>query len=280
MTINSSPFRVMLTMAATMAAVIFFARAADAATSNWDVNEGGRMRLVALAPDADGRIRAALQIEPKPGWITYWREPGESGIPPQVSTAPGDGLALERIAYPAPKPIAIGAIREIGYDGPVTLPLDFRATGNGEPARLDISAFIGFCREICIPFQAAFSLPLAAAGETLPEEEAVLDAADAALPKAPSPDFSIQDHALSPDGKILSLTLRLPQAASEAPQIYVTGPSGYVFFKRANDRRDGRDFQTDIAIGRLPKNYDIHGKSWKVLAVDGGHAMEATLAFD
>ena len=38
------------------------------------------MRIVALPPDASGHIRAGLQIEPKPGWITYWREPGESGI--------------------------------------------------------------------------------------------------------------------------------------------------------------------------------------------------------
>ena len=117
------------------------------------------MRLVALAPDADGHIRAALQIEPEPGWITYWREPGDSGIPPQVSPAPEGNVALEKVAFPVPKLITVGKVKEIGYDAPVTLPLDFRVTGD-RPDKLDVTVFIGLCKDICIPFQTALSVPL------------------------------------------------------------------------------------------------------------------------
>src|SRR3546814_18929127 len=73
---------------------------AQAETTPWATNEGGRMRLVALPPDADGTVRGALQIEPKPGWITYWREPGDAGIPPHVTFSEQAGVTLEQISYP------------------------------------------------------------------------------------------------------------------------------------------------------------------------------------
>lgn len=245
--------------------------------SDWQVNEGGRMRLVALSPDADGTIRAALQIEPNPGWITYWREPGQSGIPPMLTPAPDSGISLKTIGFPAPKTITIGDIGEIGYDGPVTLPLSLQSSAGVGSAKLDMTAFIGLCKDICIPFQASLSL---SAASSTPEEKAIVDAATASLPKPPSADFSIQSHQLSADGKTLSLNMTLPEPTGEAPRIYVTGPSGYAFFKQENGKRDGKGFATDIAIGKLPKTYSVHGKSWGVVVVDGERAMETTLAFD
>jgi DsbC/DsbD-like thiol-disulfide interchange protein len=267
-------------MVAAAAIVTMPILAAHAATSDWQDNQGGRMRLVALAPDKSGHIKAALQIEPKDGWITYWREPGESGVPPQLTVAPDSGLTLEKMSFPTPKPIAIGSIAEIGYDAPVTFPLDLRATGSSTPSKVDLTAFIGLCRDICIPFQASFSLAVPADGQPQAAEESLLEAAEARLPAAPSSDFSIRDHKLSADGKTLSLAMTLPETAGDAPQIYVTGPSGYVFFKRINEQHDGHDFRADIVIGKLPKTYNIHGKNWGVLAIDGDRAIETTLAFD
>ena len=100
------------------------------------------------------------------------------------------------------------------------------------------------------------------------------------MTEKPSADFSIGAQHLSADGKMLSLQLTLPSTDHSTPQVYLTGPSGYVFFRQASAKRDGHSFNTDIAIGKLPKNYDIHGKSWGVLVVDGKRAMETTLVFD
>ncbi|MEZ2129298.1 protein-disulfide reductase DsbD domain-containing protein [Sinorhizobium sp. CB9] len=244
----------------------------------WVSGEGGRMRLVALNPDATGRIKAALQIEPKPGWITYWREPGNSGIPPQV-TVTGSDIRLERVDYPVPKILSDGKVEDIGYDAPVALPLTFIATEPSKPAKIEATAFIGICKDICIPFQAEFSLTLAPVSQSLPEEETILQSA-AALPESPSIDFAVRGHQLSSDGKQLSLQLTVPESGSALPEVIVTGPSGHVFFKQENGRRDGKLFETNIAIGKLPKNYDIHGKTWGLVVIDGKRAMETTLAFD
>ncbi|MGZ2378915.1 cytochrome C biogenesis protein [Rhizobium leguminosarum] len=279
MIICSGPRRLFAFVAAAAALVPFYS--AHAEMSAWAENEGGRMRLVALAPDAGGKIRAALQIEPKPGWITYWKEPGGNGIPPQITIAPESGVSLDAIAYPVPKHFFNGAIEDIAYDAPVTLPLSLTAAGKG-PVAIAAAAFIGICKDICIPFQANFQLKLGPAIQSHPQEEAILQAADAKLPKPPSQDFGVTAHAMSPDRKTLSLTLALPGGVGEgtgAPDIIVTGPSGYAFTKQIGGKRDGATFKVDVAIGKLPENYDISGKRWGVLVIDGERAMETTLAF-
>ncbi|MBY5622928.1 protein-disulfide reductase DsbD domain-containing protein [Rhizobium leguminosarum] len=277
MIISSGPRRLLIAVVSLVTALVPF-YSAHAEMSAWAENEGGRMRLVALAPDAGGKIRAALQIEPKPGWITYWKEPGNSGIPPQITIAAASGVTLDAIAYPVPKHFFKGAIEDIAYDGPVTLPLSLTAAGKG-PVTIDAAAFIGICKDICIPFQANFQLTLGPAIQSHPEEEAILQAADARLPKPPSQDFDLTAHAMSSDRTTLSLTLALPGEGKVAPDIIVTGPSGYAFTKQIGGKRDGRTFKVDISIGKLPKDYDIAGKQWSVLVIDGERAMETTLAF-
>ncbi|WP_027666687.1 protein-disulfide reductase DsbD domain-containing protein [Rhizobium leguminosarum] len=277
MIISSGPRRLLIAVVSAVAALVPFS-STHAEMSAWAENEGGRMRLVALAPDTGGKIRAALQIEPKPGWITYWKEPGNSGIPPQITIAAESGVTLDAIAYPVPKHFFNGAIEDIAYDAPVTLPLSLTAAGKG-PVTIDAAAFIGICKDICIPFQANLQLKLGPAIQSHPQEEAILQAADARLPKPPSQDFDVTAHAMSPDRKTLSLDLVLPGEGKTAPDIIVTGPSGYAFTKQIGGKRDGATFKVDIAIGKLPKDYDIAGKQWSVLVIDGERAMETTLAF-
>ncbi|PDS44955.1 cytochrome C biogenesis protein [Rhizobium anhuiense] len=282
MIISSVPRGFLIAVVSAVAALVPFS-SVHAEMSGWAENEGGRMRLVALAPDAGGKIRAALQIEPKPGWITYWKEPGGNGIPPQLTIAAESGVTLDAIAYPVPKHFFNGAIEDIAYDAPVTLPLSLSAAGKG-PVEIDAGAFIGICKDICIPFQANFQLKLGPAMQSRPQEEAILQAADASLPKPPSADFDVTAHAMSPDRKTLSLTLVLPSEGptdgKAAPDIIVTGPSGYAFTKQIGGKRDGATFKVDVSIGKLPKDYDISGKRWGVLVMDGARAMETTLAFE
>ena len=276
--ISLSPRRFLIAAISAAAALLPF-YSAHAEMSAWAENEGGRMRLVALPADAGGKIRAALQIEPKPGWITYWREPGGNGIPPEITIAPGSGVTLDAIGYPVPKHFFNGTVEDIAYDAQVTLPLSLAAAGKGA-VEIDAAAFIGICKDICIPFQANLALKLGPAMQSRPEEEAILRAADETLPKPPSADFGVTAHAVSADMKTLSLTIALPGEGTGAPDIIVTGPSGYAFTKQIGGKRNGATFKTDISIGKLPKNYDIHGKHWSVLVIDGKRAMEAALAFE
>ncbi|MGE6740966.1 protein-disulfide reductase DsbD domain-containing protein [Allorhizobium pseudoryzae] len=266
-------------LVALAASLSLLAGTADAAMSRWAENEGGRMRIIALAPEADGTVQGALQIEPKDGWITYWKEPGEAGIPPQITLSPGHGITLKDISFPVPKPFETGNIRDLGYDHPVTLPFTLTLADPSQPLKLNASAFIGLCRNICIPFQAEFELDLSTAKGLPLEENLILDKAARSLPERPTPDFAVARHGLSDDLKTLRLAVKLPQA-SEAPQIYVAGPDGHVLFDQENARRTGGLYEVEMPVGKLPKGYDPKGKSWDILVVAGSRAMETSLAFD
>ncbi|APO73862.1 DsbC domain-containing protein [Rhizobium etli 8C-3] len=280
MTIIFRRFRQFLNAAICAAALASSLGPARAEMSGWIDNVGGRMRLVALPPGHDGTIHGALQIEPKPGWITYWREPGNSGIPPQITVAPESGITLTAIRYPVPKHLVDGTIDDIAYDGPVSLPLTFSAKGASRPLELKASAFIGICKDICIPFQAEFTLPIGPANQSRPEEEAILKNAEASLPEKPSSQFKVISHKFSEDMKELWLQVALPDGGDTAPEVILTGPNGYAFTRKLMSKRDGRIFSTSIAVDKLPKNHEIARKSWSVLIIDGGRAMETLLAFD
>lgn len=253
---------------------------AAAETTPWAQNEGGRMRIVTLPPDASGRVRGGLEIEPKPGWITYWREPGEAGIPPKLSVADGGAAAIGELSYPVPKRVGDGKLLDIGYDKPVTLPFELTLNDPKEPKPLTLSSFIGLCRDICIPFQADFLLHLKPEEMTPPEEFMILQKAGAFLPDPPSMDFAVTHYSLTNADKVLKLALRLPQGTKTKPQVLVTGPEGYVLFDEQSGTREGDSYLVEMPIEKLPVKYDIKGKHWEILVIAGTRAMETSLAFD
>lgn len=252
----------------------------SAETTPWASNEGGRMRIVALPPEPNGIVRGALQIEPNPGWITYWREPGDAGIPPQMMFSAAAGATLTRVEYPVPKRIDNGKLRDIGYDHPVTLPFELKVKDPDKPVNVGASAFVGLCRNICIPFQAEFSLALAPAKSTPIEETRILNEAASKLPEKPSDDFAVTHYAMTQGRDNLSLKLKLPAGTARPPQVIVTGPEGHVLVDGVNGKQDGDGYSLDMPVGKLPKNYDIAGKRWAILVIAGKRAMETSLAFE
>jgi DsbC/DsbD-like thiol-disulfide interchange protein len=241
------------------------------------VNEGGRMRLILLPEEADGVRRGALVIEPRPGWITYWKEPGDVGIPPAIKPVPGETYTVDTVDFPVPKVLMNGEMIDVGYDHPVTLPLALKNAPNGTGVTL--SAFVGVCQNICIPFQADLSVPPDADAVANPVEAAIVSAARTQIPPGPSSDFHVITHQLSADRKQLMVRLKMP-GGQEKPKAFVSGPNGHVFVEAtASEGAQGETVLT-LPIGKLPKKYTIAGKQWGILVVSGSRAMETVLAFD
>lgn len=241
------------------------------------------MRLVALPADRQGVVRAALQIETKPGWITYWREPGDAGIPPQITASPTANVSLKKLSLPAPKRLDAGGLQDIGYDQPVTFAVEFSLNEAGAAARIDAGVFIGVCKNICIPFQATFSLAPAATDADLDETADIILKAGKSLPERPSEDFRVTSFRIVPGleeepGK-LHVELKLPIDTPLQSSFFVTGPENYAFTTVSQQVRNGRNLSVEIPITRLPENYTFEGKTWKILTVAGERAMEADLDF-
>jgi DsbC/DsbD-like thiol-disulfide interchange protein len=131
------------------AAVLLLLASPAYAASDWSDAAKSRARLVS---DAQG---AGLEIELSPGAITYWRDPGEAGVPPTFDFAGSENLASAEVDFPAPEriPESDGSVA-FGYRADVTLPIRLKAADPSKPVRLVAKVDYAVCEKICLPARA------------------------------------------------------------------------------------------------------------------------------
>jgi DsbC/DsbD-like thiol-disulfide interchange protein len=157
------------------------ARAQNA--SAWAVDSHSAVRLIAgaTAKSAANRLAAGIEIRLDPGWKTYWRYPGDSGVPPAFDFAGSKNVKSVTVLWPAPERFADGAGgQSIGYVGDIVLPLRILAMAAGEPSVLRVKLSYAVCDNLCVPAEA--ELALALSGKASAEEPA-LAAAEARVPR-------------------------------------------------------------------------------------------------
>jgi DsbC/DsbD-like thiol-disulfide interchange protein len=124
------------------------ALAADA--SAWDGDQRAAVRLIAGAQR--GAVhRAGIEIRLAPGWKTYWRYPGDSGIPPRFDFSGSKNVKSVTVRYPAPHRLTDESGTSIGYKGGVVFPLDVIPENAARPVALVVKADYAICEKICIP---------------------------------------------------------------------------------------------------------------------------------
>jgi Uncharacterized protein predicted to be involved in C-type cytochrome biogenesis len=255
---------------------------AAALDGGWAETEGARMRLVVdPARGPDGRLEGVLDIELAPGWKTYWKEPGGSGIPPAIDLAGSTGIALDAMRLPAPQRVDDGYSVWAGYRQSVRFALEFSASG---AARLEANVFIGVCEKICVPFQAAFSLPVPAPAEAGEDTEAarLVAMTRLALPEPASPGFAIAPPLLDAGAMTLTVTAELPEAgpADATPDLFVAGPRGWAFAPPRLVAVEGRRATFAVPVEGMPKDEGARAGPLDLVVTHGSRAAEATLAVE
>ncbi|ACP24334.1 hypothetical protein NGR_c05380 [Sinorhizobium fredii NGR234] len=264
---------------ASLLAAIFLPMPSQAASSAWVTSPGGAIRLVASQPRPDGSIPAIVEIKLEPGWKTYWRDPGASGIPPQVTFDPSGGVALEAIRFPAPKTFGEGPGRYVGYDSSVAFPLVLRRVSDEKDLAVRATVFLGVCEDICIPVQGTLDLTLKGGEFDNPLDGARIEKAVASLPEPPSDDFRIMKAAFDAAGGVIHLDLRLPRDAGK-PEIFLAGPAGFAFGAPVVGDAAGAERRVDIPLKLSGKDRKVAGKPIALTVRAGDRSMETTLAFD
>jgi suppressor for copper-sensitivity B len=159
--------RALALAAATAGALAFpIGSGARGETGAWAESTHAKARLVAAAAaTGDAKtVRLGLEIVLAPGWKTYWRSPGEGGMPPRFDWSGSQNLTKADIAWPAPKRFEIGGLESLGYSGHVILPVDVALAHPGQPLKARLSIQYAVCREICILVEARLSLDVPARG--------------------------------------------------------------------------------------------------------------------
>ncbi|SFD56191.1 Disulphide bond corrector protein DsbC [Sulfitobacter brevis] len=100
---------------------------------------------------ADGTLIAALKLTLAPGWKTYWRSPGDAGIPPQFDWSGSTNIKDVSVTWPAPQVYDQNGMRSIVYSDVVILPLTITPQTVGTAVSLSAELDIGVCRDICMP---------------------------------------------------------------------------------------------------------------------------------
>jgi DsbC/DsbD-like thiol-disulfide interchange protein len=158
------------------------ARAQDA--SGWETELHGATRLIggAAQNSADAKwLRAGIEIRLDPGWKTYWRYPGDSGVPPTLDFAGSENVKSVTTLWPAPKRFADGAGgHSIGYVDDVVLPLRVVPKDATKPSSLRVKLGYAICGNLCVPAEADLNLVLSGKAGV---EEPVLRAAEARVPQ-------------------------------------------------------------------------------------------------
>ncbi len=109
----------------------------------------------------DGTHVAAIRIRLAPGWYTYWRVPGDAGIPPDFDWSGSGNIAGIRPEWPRPSVFDSYGIQAIGYAGELVLPVVLTPERPGAPVDVVLDLFFGVCDEICMPAEARIEARLA-----------------------------------------------------------------------------------------------------------------------
>lgn len=148
-------------LAASIAVLVLAGHAVGGETAWQELLPGVEARLVSAgAPDASGRTLIGLEIDLPAGMKTYWRVPGETGLPPRLDLTGSSGIAGHSLHWPFPAVDTSQGYLDFVYTGRVVLPAE--VVLSGDTAQIELSALIGICSDVCVPAQADFSLALPA----------------------------------------------------------------------------------------------------------------------
>ncbi|HEY7247165.1 MAG TPA: protein-disulfide reductase DsbD domain-containing protein [Xanthobacteraceae bacterium] len=131
------------------------------AASPWDGDARSAMRLIAGSSEAP--IAAGIEIRIQPGWHTYWRYPGDAGVPPRFDFAGSRNLESATVQWPVPRRIEEQGLTVIGYTSDVIFPLVVVPQHRGEPVTVRLKLEYAVCEKLCVPAEATAELVLAVA---------------------------------------------------------------------------------------------------------------------
>ena len=230
---------------AALALVLFGAPAlaADSFSTDWAQAAKSQARLIAAGGDLAG-----FEIALAPGAITYWRDPGDAGLPPTLDFSASDNVASVEPLFPAPKRISEADGGEaFGYDGRVVFPLRVKPRDPAKLATLRLNADFAVCEKVCLPAKAHLELTLPS-GRASPYA-GTIDSAFASVPRAvPPKDFG----ALEATGSA-SWRLCAPHEKGSPRDLFVEPPEGWWIKVAPAEAAEGRDCFA-LTVGDKPKD--------------------------
>jgi DsbC/DsbD-like thiol-disulfide interchange protein len=274
------PSRASLGVAATILASLVASEVRAQDASPWQRDGHSAVRL--LAGSRSGAVLlGGIAFQLQPGWKTYWRTPGDSGVPPRFDFTKSENIEAVTVLWPAPTKFDDGAGGvSLGYHDQVVLPLRIVPKSTDKPVTLRAEVNYAVCEKLCIPVEANVELSFNSVAST---EDSALFAALDIVPKPanvgdPNP-LTIRDvkregkdkvlvDVVTPDDRTLNLFVEgpTPDWGLPVPKLVEHSPPGVKRFA--------------FALDGVPPGVNPDGAALKLTLVGGDRAYEFNINLD
>jgi DsbC/DsbD-like thiol-disulfide interchange protein len=247
--------------------------AADAA-SDWAQGFHSRVRLVSGGAESGGRL-AGVEIVLDDGFKTYWRNPGDAGLPPRFDWSGSQNAGAIEVQWPAPERSTDAAGVAYAYRDRVLFPVVLTPEKAGRQTTLRLAVEYGVCKEICIPARAELELRL---GDEDRRHRGAIDTARASVPR-PQPLGSGEPLAIRSvrpvPGPVPTFDVEVSAPAGATPFLFAEVPEGWFVATSEADAQHG----FKVTLDEQPK--DAKGMVPLLLTlVAGGKAVETEVSLD
>ena len=198
------------------------------------IDAATKLQLVAGAGLHDGTYAAGVEITMPAGAHTYWKMPGDAGVPPVFAFTGSQNVASAQVLFPAPRRIVEDGLEAFGYTDRVVFPVIVTPADAVKPSVLHVDVNYAVCSKICIPEHGTASIALRrnGSGKADGDDAALVDAALGAVPRPATP-AQRAELAIMPVTGSAKPTWTLTWTRADAPRdIFADAPEGFYFATR------------------------------------------------
>lgn len=231
-----------------------------AETTKWVDLGGGKARLISVFDPISGEIEGIIDVELNPGWTTYWRNPGEAGIPPNFDFSASQGVSVSAPSFPVPISKSVAGIVTVGYYNHVAFPFKAAPLISPLSGKLKLDILLGVCEAVCIPAVASFEQDLSKLNQSDLISNSLIKEAKRKVPVRTSLDDKgpkiIKVFRKDPT----SVIIRARVAASvKKPQLYAEGKRAWFFNPAKITDRTNDIVEFELSLQDLPTDADLAG---------------------
>jgi DsbC/DsbD-like thiol-disulfide interchange protein len=246
-------------------------------STNWTTGHNSKVRLLSngYRGPSGGDFFAGVEIQLAPAWKTYWRMPGDAGVPPNFDWSASQNVAEATVLYPAPIRMADQGGEAIGYKTSVTFPVRVKPKDATQPVTLVLALEYGVCRDICIPTEAKLNLVLTPAPLTI-FRDPVIAAALLQVPRGTA-DRQFGDPEI---GEIAALLVSVQPGikikTKGVTDLFIEAPDGIFFPQPKSPPTTDASGIFIVDLTRAPDFKDLIGKPLRITAVGATGSIETT----
>lgn len=224
--------------------------------------------------ETDGRQMAALHLQLRDDWKTYWRAPGDAGVPPEFDWSGSENLGNVRPIWPRPDLFEFQGMQTIGYQNSLVLPLEITPLDASQPVVLRASIDLGLCKDICVPAQLVLGDDLPMPGAPDPLIATALRSLPQDGPSAGLANLACTSEVID-DGLRVTARMTLPQGSGS--ETVVMEPQAPVWVSDAVVSREG-----DVLIAAADfvpppgESFDLQPETLRLTVLDDSRAVEVT----